>query len=62
MDSSGFVRKVKELNLRNSGFIDETADEEITKKYDKFLPSYKGVPMTQYFGCNFQYNSCLIRL
>ncbi|GAI71150.1 unnamed protein product, partial [marine sediment metagenome] len=37
MDSSGFIRKVKKLNLRNSVFIDETADEEITKIYDKFL-------------------------
>jgi len=39
MDSSGFIRKDKELNLRNSVFIDETADEEITKIYDKFLSS-----------------------
>ncbi|MQY80535.1 MAG: bifunctional aspartate kinase/homoserine dehydrogenase I [Bacteroidetes bacterium] len=57
MDSSGFIRKVKELNLRNSVFIDETADEEITKIYDKFLSSSISVVTSNKIAASSGYNN-----
>ena len=57
MDSSGFIRKIKELNLRNSVFIDETADEEITKIYDKFLSSSISVVTSNKIAASSDYDN-----
>jgi aspartokinase/homoserine dehydrogenase 1 len=56
MDSSVFLNRIKEMNLRNSVFIDETADEGITSLYDEFLSSSIAVVTSSKIAASSEYS------
>lgn len=39
----GFIRKTEKLNLRNSLFVDNTANQEMATTYEKFLQKGIGI-------------------
>ena len=49
---SGFAEKVSELNLRNSIFVDITANKEVASKYDDYLKSNVGVVACNKIACS----------
>lgn len=48
----GFLEKVKELNLRNSIFVDNTASPEISSLYDKYLAHSISVVTCNKIACS----------
>ncbi len=52
-----FISKAKELNLRNSIFVDITANGDIASIYDQFLRQNIGVVTCNKIACSSQYNN-----
>ena len=52
-----FISKVKELNLRNSIFLDITANYDIAGIYDKFLSENIAVVTCNKIACSSEYNN-----
>ena len=52
-----FISKAKELNLRNSIFVDITANGEIASIYDQFLKQNIAVVTCNKIACSSQYNN-----
>lgn len=52
-----FINKVKELNLRNSIFVDITANSDIASIYDQFLSQNIAVVTCNKIACSSQYNN-----
>ncbi|WP_029034185.1 bifunctional aspartate kinase/homoserine dehydrogenase I [Salinimicrobium terrae] len=48
----GFLEKVKELNLRNSIFVDNTASPDISSLYDKYLANSIAVVTCNKIACS----------
>jgi len=53
----GFLEKVKELNLRNSIFVDITANEGVSKMYEHYLRSSIAVVACSKIACSSTYNN-----
>ncbi|MGV3696447.1 bifunctional aspartate kinase/homoserine dehydrogenase I [Flavobacterium sp.] len=54
-DVNSFIEKVKELNLRNSIFVDITANSDIAGIYDKFLGENIAVVTCNKIACSSEY-------
>lgn len=52
-----FITKVKELNLRNSIFVDITANYDIANIYDKFLSQNVAVVTCNKIACSSEYDN-----
>ena len=52
-----FANKVKQLNLRNSLFIDNTASEEVSKKYADFLENNISIATCNKIACSSEYSN-----
>ena len=52
-----FISRVKELNLRNSIFVDITANYDIANIYDKFLKENIAVVTCNKIACSSEYNN-----
>lgn len=52
-----FIAKVKELNLRNSIFVDITANESISKTYEYYLKQSVGVVTCNKIACSSAYGN-----
>ncbi len=52
-----FISKVKELNLRNSIFVDITANSDIAAIYDKFLSENIAVVTCNKIACSSEYDN-----
>ena len=52
-----FIAKVKELNLRNSIFVDITANESISKTYEHYLKQSVGVVTCNKIACSSAYDN-----
>ncbi|UPT70822.1 MAG: bifunctional aspartate kinase/homoserine dehydrogenase I [Flavobacterium sp. JAD_PAG50586_2] len=52
-----FIAKVKELNLRNSIFVDITANSDIASIYDKFLSENIAVVTCNKIACSSEYDN-----
>ncbi len=50
-DLNNLFKKVKRLNLRNSIFIDNTADEEVAREYKRYLENNIGVVTCNKIAC-----------
>ncbi len=50
-DLNNLFKKVKELNLRNSIFIDNTADEKVSQEYKRYLENNIGVVTCNKIAC-----------
>ena len=55
----GFFEKVKELNLRNSIFVDNTASADISSLYDKYLSHSISVVTCNKIACSQQFSGYL---
>ncbi len=51
-DGRGFVQRVRELNLRNSVFVDNTANEEVAKSYPEYLRNSIAVVTCNKIACS----------
>lgn len=56
-DKNAFFEKVKELNLRNSIFVDNTASPEISSLYDKYLSHSISVVTCNKIACSQEFKS-----
>ncbi|MDI1256205.1 MAG: bifunctional aspartate kinase/homoserine dehydrogenase I [Flavobacterium sp.] len=56
-DKDAFIAKVKALNLRNSIFVDITANEEVSKTYSKYLKENIAVVTCNKIACSSQYDN-----
>ncbi|WP_185877995.1 bifunctional aspartate kinase/homoserine dehydrogenase I [Blattabacterium cuenoti] len=56
MNINFFIKKVKQFNLRNSLFIDNTASTETAMVYDKFLKNGIGVITCNKIACSSNYD------
>ena len=54
-NTESFVAKVKELNLRNSIFVDITANENVSKLYEQFLRQNVAVVTCNKIACSSAY-------
>ena len=52
-----FISKVKELNLRNSIFVDITANGEVSKKYEEYLKQNIAVVTCNKIACSSAYDN-----
>lgn len=52
-----FISKVKELNLRNSIFVDITANEEVAHTYDRYLGQNVAVVTCNKIACSSAYDN-----
>jgi len=55
-DFSEFIQKIKKMNLRNSVFVDCTADTTIAAKYDEILNGYISVITANKIACSSEYS------
>ncbi len=55
-DISQFIRDMKKMNLRNSVFVDCTADEKIATKYEEILNGYISVITANKIACSSEYS------
>jgi bifunctional aspartokinase / homoserine dehydrogenase 1 len=55
-DLNLFVSKMKQLNLRNSVFIDCTASPEVASKYPEILGSFSSVVTANKIACSSEYS------
>ena len=53
----GFISKVAALNLRNSIFVDITANEEVSKTYEQYLKQNVAVVTCNKIACSSAYNN-----
>ncbi|HLP65145.1 bifunctional aspartate kinase/homoserine dehydrogenase I [Flavobacterium sp.] len=56
-DANEFINRVKELNLRNSIFVDITANSDIASIYDQFLSQNIAVVTCNKIACSSQYDN-----
>ncbi|MAW09319.1 MAG: bifunctional aspartate kinase/homoserine dehydrogenase I [Flavobacteriaceae bacterium] len=56
-DLNNLFKKVKELNLRNSIFIDNTADEKVSQEYKRYLENNIGVVTCNKIACADSYKN-----
>lgn len=56
-DPNEFISRVKELNLRNSIFVDITANSDIASIYDQFLSQNIAVVTCNKIACSSQYDN-----
>ncbi|MFC6876982.1 bifunctional aspartate kinase/homoserine dehydrogenase I [Flavobacterium myungsuense] len=56
-DSETFISKVKALNLRNSIFVDITANENVSKTYDQYLKQSIAVVTCNKIACSSAYDN-----
>lgn len=56
-NNSEFIYKAKELNLRNSIFVDITANDDIASIYDQFLKQNIAVVTCNKIACSSQYDN-----
>jgi bifunctional aspartokinase / homoserine dehydrogenase 1 len=54
-DHNDFVRKIKALNLRNSVFVDCTANEHVAGLYEELLNSYVSVVTANKIACSSEF-------
>lgn len=54
---NGFLDKIKELNLRNSIFVDVTANEAVSKMYEHYLRHSIAVVACSKIACSSTYNN-----
>ncbi len=50
-----FLKKIKKLNLRNSVFVDCTANDEIAKQYEKIFDQYVSIVTANKIACSSSY-------
>ncbi len=55
-DISQFIMSMKKMNLRNSVFIDCTADAKIARKYEEILNGYISVITANKIACSSEYS------
>jgi len=55
-DFSQFIREMKKMNLRNSVFVDCTADAKIASKYEEILNGYISVITANKIACSSEYS------
>jgi aspartokinase/homoserine dehydrogenase 1 len=53
---SNFIQQMTRLNLRNSVFIDCTADEDVASRYSDILSSYVSIVAANKIACSSEYN------
>ncbi|TKD63550.1 bifunctional aspartate kinase/homoserine dehydrogenase I [Flavobacterium sp. ASW18X] len=58
-DRAAFIQKVKELNLRNSIFVDNTANAEIASTYSDYLSNSISVVTCNKIACSSEYQNYL---
>ncbi|MFL9843498.1 bifunctional aspartate kinase/homoserine dehydrogenase I [Flavobacterium rhizosphaerae] len=56
-DFKGFISKIKELNLRNSIFVDNTANHDVAATYAQYLKSSIGVVTCNKVACSSEYEN-----
>jgi len=56
-DKEQFISNVKALNLRNSIFVDITANEEVSKTYDQYLKQNVAVVTCNKIACSSAYDN-----
>ena len=54
-DIDGFIRQMIFMNLRNSIFIDCTADEKVARRYNQILSGYVSVVTANKIACSSEY-------
>lgn len=54
-DGQGFIQRVRELNLRNSVFVDNTANAEVAKSYPGYLRNSIAVVTCNKIACSSNY-------
>jgi aspartokinase/homoserine dehydrogenase 1 len=54
-DISGFIHQMTRLNLRNSVFIDCTADENVASRYDDILSKYVSIVTANKIACSSEF-------
>ena len=54
-DISGFIQQMTRLNLRNSVFIDCTADENVASHYGEILSKYVSIVAANKIACSSEY-------
>ena len=55
-DISGFIQQMTRLNLRNSVFIDCTADENVAFRYGEILSKYVSIVTANKIACSSEYS------
>ena len=55
-DIAAFIQQMTKLNLRNSVFIDCTADENVADSYYEILSNYVSVVAANKIACSSEYN------
>ncbi|MCX6326625.1 MAG: bifunctional aspartate kinase/homoserine dehydrogenase I [Bacteroidia bacterium] len=55
-DISGFIQQMTRLNLRNSVFIDCTADENVASRYVDILSNYVSIVTANKIACSSEYS------
>jgi bifunctional aspartokinase / homoserine dehydrogenase 1 len=55
-DISGFIQQMTKMNLRNSIFIDCTADDNVASKYEDILSKYVSIVTANKIACSSEYN------
>jgi bifunctional aspartokinase / homoserine dehydrogenase 1 len=55
-DISGFIQQMTRFNLRNSVFIDCTANENVASKYADILSKYVSIVAANKIACSSEYN------
>jgi aspartokinase/homoserine dehydrogenase 1 len=56
-DSDAFFKKIKDLNLRNSIFVDNTANHEVADTYARFLKNSIAVVTCNKVACSSEYSN-----
>ncbi len=54
-DISVFIQEMTKMNLRNSVFIDCTADEDVASRYDEILSKYVSIVTANKIACSSDY-------
>ncbi|MBK8882492.1 MAG: bifunctional aspartate kinase/homoserine dehydrogenase I [Bacteroidales bacterium] len=54
-DISGFIQQMTRMNLRNSIFIDCTADETVASRYSEILSKYVSIVAANKIACSSEY-------
>jgi aspartokinase/homoserine dehydrogenase 1 len=55
-DISGFIQQMVRMNLRNSVFIDCTADADVAERYSEILSKYVSIVAANKIACSSEYN------
>ncbi len=55
-DIADFIKQMTKLNLRNSVFIDCTADENVARQYREVLSKYVSIVTANKIACSSEYS------